>query len=338
MFILVIVICINIVRLEWSIRRSKCASSEHTETTISKDAKETSFDKYRWKVMDIVCDMFYDSILEYVSPIFFCTHYDLTENAIDSLDLPYIGRTASCGNPIRAVHLALTIILLITLISTATYMLGTKLVDPSGMFYANMYDIFVVALQTIMLGVSVYCEGIPWIPLLVNLLCNLFLFFLCIYIFRKGCITIQRQLNIVTYAVSALTNILSLVGESFPASTRTLSIISVVFIAIALAVAVFLVIIEVLRICISFIYDVTDSDIEMYSSYSDNNILSAARDGQLEKVQFFVSHGKHTIITDLNGRTPLFLALQNEHPEIAELLIKSGADVSKEADDRNHCI
>ena len=92
-----------------------------------------------WKVIDFVCDVLYATLVEYVSPVFMCTHYySLSSSEIDELRLPYIGREASCYSPIRVVHLMIGMILVSIVILASTYVFGLTSRSQHQIYLNNM--------------------------------------------------------------------------------------------------------------------------------------------------------------------------------------------------------
>ena len=64
------------------------------------------------------------------------------------------------------------------------------------------------------------------------------------------------------------------------------------------------------------------------SSHMSNDLLIAAKNGDIEKVKQLVSSGSDIEIMDANQRTPLMLATLGNHVEVARILIEKGANVN----------
>ncbi|UCE48728.1 MAG: ankyrin repeat domain-containing protein [Phycisphaerales bacterium] len=61
-------------------------------------------------------------------------------------------------------------------------------------------------------------------------------------------------------------------------------------------------------------------------------LLDAARDGNIKQVRSLVERGADTNVRDYRGRTPLHLAAARGYTDIAELLVKGGADINAKSD------
>jgi cytohesin len=61
---------------------------------------------------------------------------------------------------------------------------------------------------------------------------------------------------------------------------------------------------------------------------ADKSIHDAAFDGNIEAIKQHLAAGTNVNAKDDNGRTPLLLAVEESHKEIAELLILKGANVN----------
>ena len=59
--------------------------------------------------------------------------------------------------------------------------------------------------------------------------------------------------------------------------------------------------------------------------------MEVAYSGDLEKAQLLLSHGA-SVNVRTDGNTPLIWAIGCDHPELAKLLIESGADVNLPGD------
>jgi hypothetical protein len=59
-----------------------------------------------------------------------------------------------------------------------------------------------------------------------------------------------------------------------------------------------------------------------------NNIINQVIEGDINKIKTLINNGVDLNVVSKLGKTPLILAIDQEKPEIAELLIKSGADVN----------
>jgi ankyrin repeat protein len=59
-----------------------------------------------------------------------------------------------------------------------------------------------------------------------------------------------------------------------------------------------------------------------------NNIINKVIEGDINKIKTLINNGVDLNVVSKLGKTPLILAIDQEKPEIAELLIKSGADVN----------
>jgi len=60
----------------------------------------------------------------------------------------------------------------------------------------------------------------------------------------------------------------------------------------------------------------------------ENNIINRVIEGDINKIKTLINNGVDLNVVSKLGKTPLILAIDQEKPEIAELLIKSGADVN----------
>ncbi|WP_257297136.1 ankyrin repeat domain-containing protein [Endozoicomonas sp. YOMI1] len=67
-------------------------------------------------------------------------------------------------------------------------------------------------------------------------------------------------------------------------------------------------------------------------SPEDKNLLEAAEDGDLASVKALLEQGADIEARDWSGKTPLFLALMSENPEVLNLFLAEGASVNA----RNH--
>jgi len=60
--------------------------------------------------------------------------------------------------------------------------------------------------------------------------------------------------------------------------------------------------------------------------YWDDELLKAARNGDLIEVRIALKNGANPNTKDIDGRTPLHWAAQGGHVEIVKLLLERGAD------------
>ena len=79
--------------------------------------------------------------------------------------------------------------------------------------------------------------------------------------------------------------------------------------------------------------DVVKEKEQVSTSYDDdddleNNIIDQVIDGDIDKIKKLINSGVNLNEVNRNGKTPLIIAIEQDKPEIAELLIKSGADVN----------
>ncbi|MGL5029329.1 MAG: ankyrin repeat domain-containing protein [Wolbachia pipientis] len=65
----------------------------------------------------------------------------------------------------------------------------------------------------------------------------------------------------------------------------------------------------------------------------DKKLLSAVKNGDLNKVEDFISQGTSLEVKDSNGNTLLHYASQNDHLEVVEYLIKKGASLKAKSKD-----
>ena len=66
---------------------------------------------------------------------------------------------------------------------------------------------------------------------------------------------------------------------------------------------------------------------------ASSDLLQAARDGNMQRVQAALAAGADVNHQDIIGSTPLFCAASSGHKEIVELLIHAGADKDRQTSD-----
>ena len=59
-----------------------------------------------------------------------------------------------------------------------------------------------------------------------------------------------------------------------------------------------------------------------------DNIIEQVVEGDIDKIKMLINSGVNLNVVNRSGKTPLIIAIDQEKPEIAELLIKNGADVN----------
>ena len=65
----------------------------------------------------------------------------------------------------------------------------------------------------------------------------------------------------------------------------------------------------------------------------DLTMLTAAREGQAEVIQYLLDCGASHSCEDSHKRTPLFLSVSGQHTEAARVLLEAGADLHVEDSD-----
>jgi len=64
---------------------------------------------------------------------------------------------------------------------------------------------------------------------------------------------------------------------------------------------------------------------EVYNNKNQSPLTVACQNGYLDVVEFFLDDGLDIDHLDCENKTPLFYALTNKHPDVANLLISRGA-------------
>ena len=81
-------------------------------------------------LLTLICDIFYEDLVEFLSPILVCTNYSdavLEYSTVDDFDLPLIGKEAECNNTLRTVLFFFTLLFLLFLVAGSTCFFGMQL-------------------------------------------------------------------------------------------------------------------------------------------------------------------------------------------------------------------
>ena len=192
--------------------------------------------------------------MDWISPVFTCTDYELTSTQIELFDLQYIGKEASCVNSTRVALFFVVLVMLSMFFIIWAFIFCTYLPDTghelneseegtgnekSGMeeatrkkdnYYKNIFTIVQNFAQAIMVGVAVLLSSLPALVYVIVLLSFAVLLFASIHVYARGCRIVRRRLNVVFYCTCILTTIFSLLTEAAPSGALAFSIFSLLIV------------------------------------------------------------------------------------------------------------
>ena len=203
--------------------------------------------------MSFLMDQLFETVVEWISPIFVCTQYHCTDEEFSRLDLPFIGREASCYHKANMAFFILSFILLFV-VSSVIAAVYTSRVRASQehnerSFGSASFTIFQAYFQLIQVAVAVFKESKPWPVDLVAFLTSLILGTASISFITHKLNNFSRTLDPFIYYVSAITSLLSMISELASNSVKVLSLISFVFIVIGMIIIIIVTVQYFTRIC-----------------------------------------------------------------------------------------
>ena len=214
--------------------------------------------QFQYIVIDLVCDLLFESLIDWISPILSCTHYDLTDAQIALLKLDYVGKEASCVGATRVALYAASLVMLILFFVVWAFIFCTYLPDARqrsqayedeesemadreakrDSYYKNTFTISQNFAQTVMVGVAVLFSDTPILVYSINLGCLVVLVLVSVHVYIRGCRILRRRLNIVFYLACILTTLVSLIMELLPELSLPLSILNLVIVILAVIISV----------------------------------------------------------------------------------------------------